>query len=246
MTGRDPKGRYALIKEIISDPHQPTVLIHVRMEGDPDFLNRLKVYALLAPHLEVGGAGNSARAIDVGGKRVLLAWKDHTSLAMSTDCGFSRTSCGYVGTSDGWTDLNQNFQMNWEFDQALDGNIAVIGEIDVARFPEFTVGVGFGEGRHAALACTIQSLATGFAAHRERFHAQWHRVRCPLQLISSSGDHGHLRISVKVFCWRTKTKHFREPLSLQPPSRGGKRKAMTTWAATTWCGHATWCRRRRL
>src|SRR5665213_2773713 len=106
LTGRDPQGRYALIKEVISDPHQPTVLIHVRMEGHPDFLSRLKVYALLAPHLEVGGAGNSARAIDVGGKRVLLAWKDTTSLAMATDCGFSRTSCGYVGSSDGWTDLN--------------------------------------------------------------------------------------------------------------------------------------------
>ena len=162
------------------------------MEGDPDFLNRLKVYALLAPHLEVGGAGNSARAIDVGGKRVLLAWKDTTSLAMSTDCGFSRTSCGYVGASDGWSDLNDNFKMDWEFDEALDGNIAMMGEIDVARFPEFTVAVGFGEGRHAALACTIQSLATGFAAHRERFHAQWHRVRCPLQLVSAAGDHGHL------------------------------------------------------
>ena len=94
LTARDPQGRYALIKEIIADPHQPAVLLHVRMEGDPDFLNRLKVYALLAPHLEVGGAGNSARAIDVGGKRVLLAWKDHTSVAMSTDCGFSRTSVG--------------------------------------------------------------------------------------------------------------------------------------------------------
>jgi glucoamylase len=192
LTGRDPQGRYALIKEIISDPHQPAVLTHVRMEGDPDFLSRLKVYALLAPHLEVGGAGNSARAIDVGGKRVLLAWKGHTSLAMATDCGFSRTSCGYVGSSDGWTDLNQNFQMNWEFDQAFDGNIALMGEIDVARFPEFTVGIGFGEGRHAALACTIQSLSTSFAAHRERFHAQWHRARCPLQLVAASGDSGRL------------------------------------------------------
>ena len=192
LTGRDPQGRYALIKEIISDPHQPTALIHVRMDGDPDFLSRLKVYALLAPHLEIGGAGNSARAIDVGGKRVLLAWKGHTSLAMATDCGFSRTSCGYVGSSDGWTDLNQNFQMNWEFDQALDGNIALMGEIDVARFPEFTVGIGFGEGRHAALACTIQSLSTSFAAHRERFHTQWHRARCPLQLVSASGDSGRL------------------------------------------------------
>lgn len=192
LTSRDPLRRYALIKEVISDPHQSVVLIHVRIEGDRDFLSRLKVYALLAPHLEVGGAGNSARAIDVGGKRVLLAWKGSTSLAMSADCGFSRTSCGYVGSSDGWTDLNDNFKMDWEFDQALDGNIALMGEIDVAQYPEFTLGVGFGEGHHAALTGTVQSLATGFPAHRERFLAQWHRVRCPLELMSAAGDHGHL------------------------------------------------------
>ncbi len=192
LTSRDPLGRYVLIKEIISDPHQSTVLIHVRVEGDEDFLRRLKVYALLAPHLEVGGAGNSARVIDVGGKLAFVAWKDVTSLAMAADCGFSKTSCGYVGASDGWTDLSENFKMDWEFDQALDGNIALMGEIDVAAHPEFTIAVGFGRGHHAALAGTMQSLATGFAPHRERFHAQWHRARCPLQLVSASGDRGRL------------------------------------------------------
>ncbi len=192
LTGRDPLGRYELIKEVIADPHQSTVLIHVRIEGNEDFLKRLKVYALLAPHLEVGGAGNSARVIDVGGKRAFVAWKDVTSLAMAADCGFSRTSCGYVGASDGWTDLSDNFKMDWEFDRALDGNIALMGEIDAAAHPEFTIAVGFGRGHHAALAGAMQSLATGFSAHRERFHAQWHRARCPLQLVSASGDHGRL------------------------------------------------------
>ncbi|MHB1793992.1 MAG: glycoside hydrolase family 15 protein [Acidobacteriaceae bacterium] len=192
LTSRDPLGRYALIKEVIADPHQSTVLIHVRLEGNEDFLKRLKVYALLAPHLEVGGAGNSARVIDVGGKRAFVAWKDVTSLSMAADCGFSRTSCGYVGASDGWTDLSDNFKMDWEFDQALDGNIALMGEIDVAAHPEFTIAVGFGRGHHAALAGAMQSLATGFSAHRERFHAQWHRARCPLQLVSASGDCGRL------------------------------------------------------
>ncbi|HET9099844.1 MAG TPA: glucan 1,4-alpha-glucosidase, partial [Acidobacteriaceae bacterium] len=162
ITGRDPQGRYQLIKEIISDPHQSTLLVHVRIEGDEEFLNRLKIYALLSPHLEVGGAGNSARVVDVGGKRILLAWKDITSLAMAADCGFTKASCGYVGTSDGWQDLNQDFKMNWEFDRALDGNIAVMGEIDIAQHREFTVAVGFGRGNHAALAATMQSLATNF------------------------------------------------------------------------------------
>ena len=70
---RDPAGRYALTKEIICDPHHSVILMHVRLEGDVELLKRLKVYALLAPHLDGGGAGNSARAIDIAGHKVLLA-----------------------------------------------------------------------------------------------------------------------------------------------------------------------------
>ena len=50
---------------------------------------RLKVYALLAPHLDGGGAGNSARALDLAGHKVVLAWKNEWSLMMTASCGFS-------------------------------------------------------------------------------------------------------------------------------------------------------------
>ena len=128
---RDPDGRYSLTKEIICDPHHAVVLKHVRLEGHADLLPRLKVYALLAPHLDGGGAGNSARAVDLAGHKVLLAWKNQWSLAMAASCGFSRVSCGFVGASDGWQDLMHNFSMDWEFGSATDGNIAVMGEIDL-------------------------------------------------------------------------------------------------------------------
>ena len=85
---RDPEGRYTLTKEIICDPHHAVVLTHVRLEGDAELLPRLKVYALLAPHLDGGGAGNSARAVDIAGHKVLLAWKNEWSLAMGASCGF--------------------------------------------------------------------------------------------------------------------------------------------------------------
>jgi len=63
----DPGGRYTLTKEIICDPHHSVVLQHVKLEGHPDLLARLKVYALLAPHLDDGGARNTARAADIAG-----------------------------------------------------------------------------------------------------------------------------------------------------------------------------------
>jgi glucoamylase len=189
---RDREGRYTLVREMISDPHGPVVLVHVRLEGDEQLLSRLHVYALLSPHLEGGGMGNSARVADVAGKRVVIAWRDAMSLAMSADCGFSRASCGYVGTSDGWQDLKQNFKMDWEFGSALDGNIAIMAEIPMEHTREFTLGIGFGEGHHAALAAVAGSLALPFEGHLARFIEQWHRAATPRQLARHSADDGRL------------------------------------------------------
>src|ERR1700677_359585 len=196
-TSRDPGGRYTLIKEIICDPHHSAVLTHVRIVGDPSLLPRLKIYALLAPHLDGGGAGNSARAVDIAGRKVLLAWKNKFSLAMAASSGFSRVSCGFVGASDGWRDLMDNFRMDWEFGSATGGNIAVVGELDLAPVSpdgeiEFTLAFGIGEGHHTAAQKTIGSLATPFADHKERFITQWHRAANPMWLASKSCDGGKL------------------------------------------------------
>ncbi|MDE1176569.1 MAG: glycoside hydrolase family 15 protein [Edaphobacter sp.] len=199
MKAKERGGRYRVTKVVISNPHFPCVLINVKIEGDAEVLQRMKCYALLAPHLNGGGAGNSARSIDVAGRRSLLAWKGNTSLAMSASGGFTRSSCGYVGHSDGYQDLFSDMKMKWQFGQALDGNIAVMGEIDVAKTPEFTIAMAFGDGHHAALACMMQSLATPFDDHLKRFLAQWARVRSPEQLVVSSSDNGWLaRISQNV------------------------------------------------
>lgn len=153
----DPEGRYRIVKEIIADPHQSCVLIHAQVEAGAEWRDRLQLYALLAPHLEGGGWGNSARCMAVNGQKLLVAWKGQTYLALGVTGGFARTSCGYVGASDGWQDLNDNFRMDWEFDRAENGNIAVTGMIDIRKTPEFTLGLAFGNHPHAALTHLNQS-----------------------------------------------------------------------------------------
>ncbi len=194
---RDPDGRYALTKEIICDPHHSVVLTRVRLEGHEGLLRRLKVYALLAPHLDDGGASNTARALEIAGHRMLLAWKNEWSLAMAASCGFSRLSCGFVGASDGWRDLTENFRMDWEFGSATDGNIALMGELDLrekltAEGLEFTLAIGIGEGHHTALQKTVSALTTPFEEHRSRFIAQWQRAANPEWLAVKAGDGGKL------------------------------------------------------
>ena len=206
QVNRDPGGRYTLTKETICDPHASVLLVRVRLEAEPELLARLHLYALLSPHLGGGGAGNSARVVDVAGARVLLAWHDSTSLAMTTNCGFSRASCGFVGASDGWQDLKHDFRMHWEYGSATDGNIAIMGEVDFRCAPavnantrEFVLAIGFGRSHHAALSATMSSLATPFESHLQRFVRQWERVQLPSDLEPCTGDSGRLlRTSQKV------------------------------------------------
>ncbi|MGB6975785.1 MAG: glycoside hydrolase family 15 protein [Terracidiphilus sp.] len=193
----DPDGRYALTKEIICDPHHGVVVQRVRLEGHEDLIPRLKVYALLAPHLDGGGAGNTARAVDIAGSKMLLAWKNEWSLAMGASCGFARVSCGFVGTSDGFKDVMKEFTMQHEFGSATNGNLAVLGELamgkagaDGAR--EFTLAIGIGEGHHTALQKTVGALASPYAEMRERFIAQWKRAANPEWLAEKAGDGGKL------------------------------------------------------
>jgi glucoamylase len=195
VTNTDPEGRYFIEKEVISDPHLSCVLIRTRLGGDSDFLDKLRLYVLCAPHLGGGGAGNNGFVLEFAGKRILTAEKDGVWLAIGATVPFSRLSCGYVGKSDGWTDLAENRRMDWEFERALDGNLALTGEVALDGRREFTTGLAFGDGLHNAVTTLLESLATPFPEHRERYLEQWDRT-CgrilPLERISrDDGDLYH-------------------------------------------------------
>ena len=97
QTNEDPDGRYTIIKEIIADPHFPCVLQRVQLTGDEAFISKLRLYALCAPHLQVGGRENNGYVIEVAGRKILMACKEGIWLALGGSVNFSRASCGYVG-----------------------------------------------------------------------------------------------------------------------------------------------------
>jgi glucoamylase len=192
VTNRDPEGRYTIVKEIIADPHYPCILQQTTLDGERGLLSRLRLYALCAPHLAVSGWGNNAYVVQVGGRTILTAEKQGTWLALGADVPFSRASCGYVGRSDGWTDLADNFQMDWEFDRAPDGNVALTGELALDGRAMFTLGLALGESLHDAVTTLFQSLDLPFTTQRDRFIEQWDRAcRRNLPLMKPSGDSGH-------------------------------------------------------
>jgi glucoamylase len=193
ITNTDRDGRYRIVKEVIADPHQPCILLHTRIDGDPRTLPKLRLFALLAPHLDVGGWDNNGYVAETAGRTLLTAERHGIWLAMGASVPFVRRSCGYVGTTDGWTDLATDLRMDWAFDAAEHGNIALTGELDLTRGHEFTLGLAFGSSLHHATTTLVQSLAVPFAAHRARFVEQWERAcRHVAPLDATSGDGGRL------------------------------------------------------
>ncbi|MHB1566345.1 MAG: glycoside hydrolase family 15 protein [Acidiferrobacter sp.] len=200
IVNADPEGRYRITKEIIADSDRDCVLMHAHIDIVDEWEGRLQLYVLLAPHIGGGGWGNYARSQQVAGKRVLIAWKDKVCVALGVDQGFVEASCGYVGYSDGWQDLKKHFHLKYVFDEAEDGNIAVIGQVDIATCSNFVVGLAFGDQRHAAVTTLSQALSVPFPVHKERFLDAWqHASGRVCDLSSHTGDKGLLyRVSHNV------------------------------------------------
>lgn len=120
------------------------------------------MYVLCTPHLEIGGWHDNGEVLHIWGYKFLLAHKGNTWLAIAATVPFTEASCGYVGMNDGWTDLADNFCLDWQYDEALDGNIALTGGLDLSRGAEFTLGIDFGTTQHDARSTLGQSLNIPF------------------------------------------------------------------------------------
>jgi len=176
LTNTERQGRYRLVKQICTDPHRSVLLIHTRLEiGDKSLRDKLRLYALLAPHIDRCGAGNSGRCARIGASTLLHAWRGGFHLIMGCTTHFSRRSAGFVGKSDGWQDL-RNFKMDWQFDAAENGNIALMGEIDPRRGHDFIVAIALGQSYESTAAKLLQSLADPFEKHREGYLRGWRRT----------------------------------------------------------------------
>jgi Glucoamylase and related glycosyl hydrolases len=162
--------RYRLELEVLADPQRDVVLLRYRLDGEG-----LRLYALLAPHLEGSGHANTAQVLPQG----LAACKGAAALLLAADCGFRRGSAGYVGASDGWQDFHHHGAMTWQYAAATDGNVALTGEL---ASNEGVLALGFASSVEGAQTLARSSLACGFDAARAQFIDGWrrwaHGLRC--------------------------------------------------------------------
>jgi glucoamylase len=166
---------YRLVLEVVPDPRRDAVLISFRLIGEG-----ARLYVLLAPHLNNAGEHNNALAGDD-----LAAWRGECALCLVSDIGFARSSAGYVGVSDGWQDFAKNGQMLWTYEEATDGNVALIAELPGNQG---TLALGLSVTVTGARTKARSSLSEGYHAVREQFVAGWQQWGRSLAIPDAPAD----------------------------------------------------------
>ncbi|WP_224702674.1 glycoside hydrolase family 15 protein [Devosia aquimaris] len=159
---------YRLELEFLCHPLRDTLLIRYALSGDG-----VRLYALLAPHL--GGSGSN----DAFASEELSALGANVALCLRADSGFSRSSAGYVGSSDGWQDFHANGAMTWSYPEARDGNVSLMGELAANSG---TLSLGFAETAEGARTLSRSGLADDYDETVDLFVEQWRQWTAGLRI----------------------------------------------------------------
>ena len=80
---------------------------------------RYKLYVLADPSLSNNGDDDSGNCSN----SALVAHDKQSAAALITRPALAAGSCGFKGTSDGWTDLSAHKRMLWHYASAPNGNV---------------------------------------------------------------------------------------------------------------------------
>ncbi|MEP7310285.1 MAG: glucan 1,4-alpha-glucosidase [Acidobacteriota bacterium] len=202
-------GRYCIEKEILADPSADVILQRVRFLPIVGEAAQYRLYALLAPHLNNRGNGNTAWVGDYKGTPMLFAERNNCALALACSTHWLARSVGFVGFSDGWQELRAHGRLQQSYQRAENGNIALTGEIDLQASSEFVLALGFGGTPAAAGQRALASLFRGFGRAKSEYlddWTRWHRSRTS----SAAPDPAHPLVDFSAAVLRVhESKHFR-------------------------------------
>ncbi|NOZ43325.1 MAG: glucan 1,4-alpha-glucosidase [Alphaproteobacteria bacterium] len=157
---RDKQGKYEIEKRIFTDPDRNVLFIRVIFRA---LKGNITPYLYLNPHVNNTGSGDIARATMTG----LYASDSGTYLALKSSGKFVKTSAGFVGVSDGMTDLKDNGKMDWHYGSTgkKTGNVALMAELGTLKqgqVARYDFAIGFGHSAAASTQAAEASLAEGY------------------------------------------------------------------------------------
>ena len=196
-------GYYTITKTYITDPNRNTVLIDIQL------VSRIagRVYVYYDPSLNNSGMHDSAW---LEGDALLAVDGDKASALISSS-GFAHSdewmrellspadrepdleiSNGYLGRSDGLTDLRQNWNRTGftKYRRANNGNVVQVAALKGFQGssginPHCTLALSFGRTPREALRNARASLAEGFNSVRRKYELGWRRYVAALPSVES-------------------------------------------------------------
>ena len=162
--------RFDFTLKICADPERDVLLLDFHLEGDA----ALRPYLLCSARLGEDAENNCAWVGDWEGRPVL--WAEQGPFGLALTCrnadgypALERCTVGEVGASDLWQDFHQNGRMQWSYQEAGPGEVALAG-----RLPQQgTLALGLGTSKEAAATNAWSSLAEGFQSRAADYSAGW-------------------------------------------------------------------------
>jgi glucoamylase len=169
VVSRARSGAWETEKHIFTDPDGDALFVRVRVRA---------LTADVTPHVLVDPqmGGTSGRDRGSAGADVLHAWDADRHLVLKASRPFPQASVGFVGRSDGWTDLEDG-RLDGVYPSSGEkaGNVALTAGLGpVARGSALTVDLvlGFGTDRAAAEAAADGALGRGYREVLARYNGE--------------------------------------------------------------------------
>ena len=179
-------GAYILTKAYVSDPERSCLLLRVFFKSWVHQSADYRIYVYYDPSLNNSGMHDSAWS--EGG--ALLAVDGDKATALVAEPGFAETTNGYLGSSDGLTQLREASGFRNDYARAVEGNVVQVGRLSLPKIVlnngiSFTLALGFGKNPATAHESARASLRKGFEAVRDRYQAGWHAYAAQLPTVES-------------------------------------------------------------
>jgi glucoamylase len=165
-------GKYRITKTYVTDPARNALLVSVRFDSLTG--EKYDVYVLHDPALNMTGDDDTGTSTPAG---ALLSSDGVVGSALVTSPPLDRTSSGYLGVSDGWTDLRDDFRMDWTYEATDPGNVVQLGRTRLTGQlggQRMTLAIGFGSSAGVARDTAIAALDTGYPTASAQYAAGWH------------------------------------------------------------------------
>jgi glucoamylase len=163
-------NKYKIEKHIFTDTDRQSLFMRVIFTAKD---NNITPYILINPHMNNTG-GSDYAFVD---NDSLYGYEGNTYLCLKSSAKFSKTSAGFVGVSDGWSDLHDNNVMDWKYETANHeggGNIALMAQLETInnQTKTFDIVVGFGISKDSARQEAEGSLNDGYDSLLKRYNGE--------------------------------------------------------------------------